>query len=193
MDDRTRLKELLARISFERRDVILSSGKKSDYYLDCRRVTLHPEGAFLCGRVMYEIYKSRMEKIEAVGGPTLGADPLVTSFMLRAREKGENVTGYLVRKKTKGHGMANRIEGLHGVGEGAKVLLAEDVLTTGGSVLEAFEAVKAHGLDPVGAILLVDRDEGGRDACEAAGLKITSVFRAAEVAEVHDAMGTAKP
>lgn len=186
MKDRERLLELVARISFERRDVILSSGKRSDYYMDCRRVTLYPEGALLCGRVMYAQYLEVMDKVEAVGGPTLGADPLVTSFMLRAFENNETVPGFLVRKKVKGHGMANRIEGLHGVRDGADVLLLEDVLTTGGSLLEALEAVREHGLNPVGAMVLVDRNEGGMEACSAAGLTVYPVFMATEVAAVHD-------
>ncbi|NOZ02863.1 MAG: orotate phosphoribosyltransferase [Deltaproteobacteria bacterium] len=186
MEDRDRLLDLVARVAFERRDVVLSSGKRSDYYMDCRRVTLLPEGALLCGRVMYDLYRRQMSPVKAVGGPTLGADPLVTAFMLKAMEADEILPGFLVRKKTKGHGMANRIEGLYGVSEGAEVLLLEDVLTTGGSLLEALLAVREHGLNPVGAMVLVDRNEGGADACSKEGLPLFSVFKASEVAAAHD-------
>jgi len=180
--DRSALLELLANIAFERRQVTLSSGRQADYYLDCRRVTLHPEGARLCGRVMYDLYRGEVPRIEAVGGPTLGADPLVTSFMLRALEQGEPLPGFLVRKEAKAHGTASRIEGLWGVRNGAAVLLVEDVLTTGGSLLQALEAVRERGLDAVAAMVLVDREEGGRQALADKGLPVVAAFRASEVA-----------
>ncbi len=169
--------------------MVLSSGRSSDYYLDCRRVTLDPEGARLCGRVLYSIYTSLGERVAAVGGPTLGADPLVVSFMLSALDQGERIPGFLVRKVAKEHGTRARIEGAAGVSAGARVLLLEDVLTTGGSLLRAAEAVREAGFNPVLALVLVDREEGGREALFEAGLPVRAVYRAAEVAQAADGRG----
>lgn len=181
-DERAALLSLIARRCYERRPVVLSSGRASDYYLDCRRATLDPEGARLCGRVMYDLYLSSGERAAAVGGPTLGADPLVVSFMLTALDRGERLPGFLVRKAAKEHGTRARIEGLAGVPSGARVLLLEDVLTTGGSLLQATEAAREAGLVPVLALVLVDREEGGAQALAEVGLPVRAVFRATEVA-----------
>jgi len=180
--DRRALLRLVARRCYEDRTVTLSSGRTSDYYLDCRRVTLDPEGAWLCGRVLYGMYASgAMHRVGAVGGPTLGADPLVVAFMLRAFEAGERIPGFLVRKAPKSHGMQSRIEGLSGVPDRAAVLLLEDVLTTGGSLLDAATAVREHGLNPVAAMVLVDREEGGQQALLDSGIPVQAVFRVSEV------------
>lgn len=166
--------------------MVLSSGRSSDYYLDCRRVTLDPEGVRLCGRVLYSIYAALGERVAAVGGPTLGADPLVVSFMLTALDHGERIPGFLVRKAAKEHGTRSRIEGAAGVPAGARVLLIEDVLTTGGSLLQAAEAVREAGFDPVTALVLVDRGEGGSRTLAGAGLPVRAVFRASEVARAWE-------
>jgi orotate phosphoribosyltransferase len=186
MNDRLALLDLLARIAFERRKVILRSGREADFYLDCRRVTLDPEGARLCGRVMVDVYRAALRPVAAVGGPTMGADPLVTAFQLRALELGERLPGFLVRKEAKAYGMASRIEGRFGVALGAEVLLVEDVLTTGGSLLLAAEAVREEGLVPVAAMVLVDRQEGGSEAMAAAGIPVVAAFTAAEVSARAD-------
>ncbi len=159
----------------------LSSGRSSDYYLDCRRVTLDPEGARLCGRVLYSMYAALGERVAAVGGPTLGADPLVVSFILTALDHGERLPGFLVRKAPKEHGTRSRIEGAMGVPVGARVLLVEDVLTTGGSLLQAAEAAREAGFDPAYALVLVDREEGGSRALAEAGVPAQAMFRASEV------------
>ncbi len=185
-DDRRDLVLMLSRKAYERRPVVLSSGRTSDYYLDCRRVTLDPEGARLCGRLLYALYESLGQAVAAVGGPTLGADPLVVSFMLTALDRGQRIQGFLVRKAAKEHGTRARIEGLWGVPTGAPVLLLEDVLTTGGSLLQAAEAVRDVGLVPVCALVLVDREEGGITALSEAGVPVRAVCRAAEVAEAWE-------
>lgn len=184
--DREALLGLLARRAFERRKVTLSSGRESDYYLDCRRVTLDPEGARLCGRLLYAAYKANIKEVGAVGGPTLGADPLVVSFMLCALEAGERLSGFLVRKEPKTHGAQRLIEGGFGLQQGTLVLLLEDVLTTGASLLRAAQAVRSEGFVPCAAIVLVDRCEGGEEALSHAGLPLYSLFMAQEVAEAHD-------
>ena len=130
---------------------------------------------------MYDVYHKSIAPVVAVGGPTMGADPLVTSFQLRALEMGERLPGFLVRKEAKAHGTASRIEGRWGVASGSEVLLLEDVLTTGGSLLLAAEAVRDEGFKVAAAMVLVDREEGGREAMAAAGIPILAAFTAAEV------------
>lgn len=184
--DRARLLELVAGIAYERRQVVLRSGRVSDYYMDCRRVTLHPEGSTLCGRIYWETYLRSGLKIAAVGGPTMGADPLVTAFQMTAHADGTDLPAFLVRKAAKDHGTGSRVEGRFGLPAGADVLLLEDVLTTGISLAEAKEGVVADGFNPVACMVLVDRDEGGRQNMEAAGMKVISIFTAREVAAEYD-------
>jgi orotate phosphoribosyltransferase len=186
--DRARLAllELLATHAFERRQVILSSGRESSFYCDCRKVTLHPKGLRLCAELMFELYRSNFPRVSAIGGPTLGADPLVAALILRALEEGEVLEGFIVRKEAKSHGTGRLIEGLTGVGKGAGVLIVEDVLTTGASVLHALRAAQNEGLEVRGAIVLVDRLEGGSEALEKARIPLRSVFTISEIAETHD-------
>lgn len=181
MNPREELLDLLVRVAYEPRTVVLRSGKTSDYYLDCRRVTLEALGARLSGILLHDLYRRTMDPVAAVGGPTMGADPLVMAFLLRALEAGERLPGFLVRKEAKGHGMGARIEGRWGVPAGAPVLLLEDVLTTGGSLRTAIEACREEGLRPAGALVLVDREEGGREALAAEGIRVGAVFTAAEI------------
>lgn len=184
--DRARLLNLVATVAYERRQVVLRSGRVSDYYMDCRRVTLHPEGSSLCGRVFWETFKRSGIDVAAVGGPTMGADPLVTAFQMTAHRSGVDMPAFLVRKQAKDHGTASRVEGRFGVPAGADVLLLEDVLTTGISLSEARDGVIADGFNPVACMVLVDRDEGGRENIEASGMKLISIFSAAEVAAEYD-------
>jgi len=184
--DRAELLTLVAGIAYERRRVVLRSGRVADFYMDCRRVTLHPRGSALCGRVFWQVFKDAGLTIEAVGGPTMGADPLVTAFQITAHQDGVDLPAFLVRKQAKDHGTASRIEGRFGLRQGADVLLLEDVLTTGGSLLEAREAVVEDSLNPVACMVLVDRCEGGRENMEAAGLRVMSIFTASEVAAEWD-------
>jgi len=181
VEPREELLDLLTRVAYEPRTVVLRSGKTSDYYLDCRRVTLEALGARLSGILLHDLYRRTMDPVMAVGGPTLGADPLVMAFLLRALEVGERLPGFLVRKEAKGHGTGSRIEGRWGVPAGAPVLLLEDVLTTGGSLLEALQACREEGLRPAGALVLVDREEGGREALAAQGLPVQALFTASEI------------
>jgi len=181
VNPREELLDLLARVAYEARTVVLRSGRTSDYYLDCRRVTLDALGARLSGMLLHDLYRQTMPPVAAAGGPTMGADPLVMAFLLRALETGERLPGFLVRKEAKGHGMGARIEGRWGVPAGASVLLLEDVLTTGGSLLSALEACREEGLHPAGALVLVDREEGGREALAAQGLPVRAVFTASEI------------
>jgi len=171
------LLSLLKELSYERKRVILSSGRESDFYIDCRQTALHPQGAYLIGRVMYHLYRGLGIKIAGVGGPTLGADPLITAFSITSYLAGDPVPAFIIRKEPKKHGTKELIEGKKNLKPGAPVLIVEDVLTTGASALKAAEAAREEGFNPVHVMVLVDREEGGRENVVSAGFDVTPVFR----------------
>ena len=145
--------------------VILSSGKEADYYVDLRRVTLDSVASPLVGEVMLELTKDL--DFDAVGGLTLGADPVATAMMHTASQKGRKLDAFVVRKAEKAHGLQRRIEGPDV--KGRKVLAVEDTSTTGGSVLTAVEALKEAGASVVGVAVIVER--GAKEKVESAGFK----------------------
>lgn len=147
-------------------EVTLSSGKKADYYVDMRRVTLDGFAAPLVGRVMRELVADW--EFEAAGGLTLGADPVATSMLHAAAAAGDRLDTFVVRKAEKAHGLQRRIEGTEVAGK--RVLAVEDTNTTGGSVLTAVEALREAGADVVGVAVIVDRNTGAKERIEAEGL-----------------------
>jgi orotate phosphoribosyltransferase len=155
--------------------VILSSGKEADYYIDLRRVTLDAVAAPLVGQAMLDATKDL--DFEAVGGLTLGADPVATAMMHVAKENGRVLNSFVVRKEGKAHGLQRRIEGPDV--KGKKVLAVEDTSTTGGSVLTAVEALQEAGAIVVGVAVVVDRGAGKK--IEEAGLKYISVISLQEL------------
>jgi orotate phosphoribosyltransferase len=150
--------------------VILSSGKEANYYVDLRRVTLDSEAAPLVGEVMLELTKDF--DFEAVGGLTLGADPVATAMMHTATKRGLKLNSFVVRKSEKAHGLQRRIEGPDV--KGKKVLAVEDTSTTGGSVLNAVEALRAEGAIVVAVAVIVER--GAKAAIESAGLPYLAAY-----------------
>jgi orotate phosphoribosyltransferase len=175
-DDRARLLELLRRLSFERRKVVLASGKESDFYVDCKRTALTAEGHALVGRCLFDRVRRLRPLVRGVGGLTLGADPLASAIALTSFLEGEPVDAFIVRKEPKGHGTGQWIEGRTTIPDGSRVAVLEDVVTTGGSALKAIERCRAERLEVVGCIALVDRREGGREAIEAAGVPVDALF-----------------
>ena len=151
--------------------VILSSGKEADYYVDLRRVTLDSISAPLVGEVMLDLTKDL--DYDAVGGLTLGADPVATAMMHVAAQKGRKIDAFVVRKAEKAHGLQRRIEGPDV--KGRKVLAVEDTSTTGGSVLTAVEALKEAGAIVVGVAVIVER--GAKEKVESAGLKYLAAYQ----------------
>jgi orotate phosphoribosyltransferase len=198
-DNRAQLLRLLATISFRLGNFTLASGAKSDYYVDCRTTTLHAEGGRLAGLVMLDLIRQHGLQPEAIGGLTMGADPLVSnvaSASAWARVNGSAeplVQGFLVRKAEKAHGTGRKIEGFHR--EGARVVIVDDVCTTGGSTITAMESAREAGMVVVGVLCLVEREEhNGRPAVEAAagaGVPFLSVFTANDVRADHVSMSTA--
>src|SRR3954453_9064318 len=157
--------------------VTLSSGKEADYYVDLRRITLDAHAAPLVGRVMLDL--TGEWQYDAVGGLTLGADPVATAMLHAAAAQGRSLDAFVVRKAEKAHGLQRRIEGPDVAGR--RVLAVEDTSTTGGSVLTAVEALREAGADLAGVAVIVDRGTGAREAVEAAGLPYRAVFGLADL------------
>ena len=187
--DRARLLELLRTLSFERRKVVLASGRESDFYIDCKRTALTAEGHVLIGRVLLGLVRELEQPLQGVGGLTLGADPIASavataSFLALERWRAEGGKGaapatydaFIVRKEPKGHGTGQWIEGRRTLPDGSRVVVIEDVVTTGGSALKAIERCRAEQLVPVACLALVDRCEGGREAIEAQGVPLDALF-----------------
>jgi orotate phosphoribosyltransferase len=185
--DRSRLLEILRTLSFERRKVILASGRESDFYIDCKRTALTAEGHVLIGRLLLDRVRQIQPLVRGVGGLTLGADPIASAIALtshleleRARAPGQpppgTVDSFIVRKEPKGHGTGQWIEGRKTIPDGSRVIVLEDVVTTGGSALKAIERCRAEQLVPVACLALVDRSEGGREAIEAQGVPLQALF-----------------
>jgi len=174
--EKERLLDLLKTLSFQRKDVILASGKKSNFYIDCKQTALTAEGHYLVGRLIFDELKKIDGGIEAVAGVTLGGDPLVSAVSLTSHVAGKPIPALIIRKELKGHGTEAWIEGLKNVKKGARVAVLEDVVTTGGSTLRACARVKEAGLEVACVFILVDRQEGGREAVEGAGYKLISLF-----------------
>jgi orotate phosphoribosyltransferase len=183
---REQLLELLATNSFRLGEFTLSSGGKSDYYIDCRTTTLHAHGAELTGRVFLDLIQQRGWQPRAVGGLTMGADPIVVATSVISAQAGSPIHGFLVRKAEKAHGMGRRVEGFQE--KGARVVIVDDVCTTGSSTVQAIEAAREFGFNVVGVACLVERLEaGGRPAVEKAAdpAPFISVFTSNDVKVVH--------
>ncbi len=157
---RARLLELLRTRAYAKREVILSSGAKSDFYIDCKQVTLDAEGAVLCGELIHAVIEHVAPRAMAVGGLTMGADPLATASSIASFRAGQPRPAFLVRKEPKGHGTNQWVES-PAIPQGSPVAIVEDVVTTGASTLKAIERVRLAGFEVACAIALVDRSEGG--------------------------------
>ena len=185
------LVQLLATRSAKRGDFLLASGRRSSLYIDCRLTTMSPEGQLLIGREGLAAVRATGWAVDAVGGLTLGADPIayaIAHASALAQEgahdradvaAGPLVRGFTVRKEPKQHGTGKRVEGPFVAGD--RVIVVEDVITTGGSALKAVEAVREAGGQVLGVLALVDREEGGREVLEAAGLPVVAMVRAHEL------------
>ena len=176
MSDRERLLELLTRLAYEKRRVTLSSGRESDFYIDTKQASLTAEGHYLVGRLVLARLRETFPAAQAVGGMTMGADPIASATSLTSYLWGAPLPAFYVRKEPKGHGTNQWLEGKKALPAGAPVAVVEDVVTTGGSTLKAVERIRSEGFTVEGVIALVDRQEGGREAVEATGLRLESLF-----------------
>lgn len=210
MNPRIALADLLATHSFRLGDFLLASGQRSDFYIDCRVTTLHAEGGRLAGIVLLDLIREHFPTAKAVGGLTMGADPLVsTTASASAWELADYrefleldpdedhgpepklIHGFLIRKTEKAHGTGRRVEGF--LEPGASVVIVDDVCTSGGSTITAIEATREAGMNVVGVLCLVDREQGGRQRIEQAlmegesdkDIPFISVFTVIDIREAH--------
>lgn len=172
MEERERLLELLRTRALRLGKITLSSGKVSDYYVDARKVVLHPEGAYLTGRLILDMIDP---EAAAVAGMTLGADPIVTAVSVVGHLEGRDLSALIIRKEAKGHGTGKFVEG-PALPEGSKVTVVDDVVTTGSSLIKSIERLKNEGYDPIQAIAILDREEGGNERLAGAGYRLESIF-----------------
>jgi orotate phosphoribosyltransferase len=175
MEEDRRLLRLLKDLSYEEGDFLLASGKRSTFYVDCKETTLNPEGMYLVGHLMLQRVL-KIPGIEAVGGVSIGGDPLVCSTVIASYALRDPIPGFLIRKEPKGHGKNRWIEGGKNLRPGMNVMILEDVVTTGGSSLKAIEATEKEGLKVKGVVALLDRLEGGREAIEGRNYLFQSIF-----------------
>lgn len=172
MNTHQRLVALLRDRSVRRQRVILASGRESDFYVDARQTTLHPEGAACIAERVLDLLD---DDIAGVGGPVTGADPIAGAVAVLSHLKGRPVAGFMVRKEPKGHGLKLWVEGRANLPDGAKVAMVEDTVTTGGSLIQAIERVEADGLVVAQVIVVVDREEGARERLAEAGYDLIAL------------------
>ena len=174
---RDELRQLIVDLAVVRGRITLASGKEADYYVDLRRITLHHRAAPLVGHVLLdhlEVNGFGPAEVDAVGGLTLGADPVATALLHAAASRGLTLDAFVVRKESKAHGLQRRIEGPDVAGR--RVVAVEDTSTTGGSVMTAVEALREAGADVAAVAVIVDRDTGAREVIEAQGLPYLALF-----------------
>ncbi len=176
-EKRTRLFELLRERSYEKKRVILTSGRESDFFVDCKQTALTAEGHALVGELMFELLAELPEPVEAVGGVELGGCPLASAVSLVSFQKGRGLPALYIRKSQKEHGSQKLIEGDKSFVPGMRVALLEDVITTGGSSLRAVDVLEGAGARVVGIVALVDREEGGSEAIGKRGISLKSLTR----------------
>lgn len=182
MNARNELMEHILEHSLKRGEFTLASGRKSNYYFNGKMTSLDARGAYLIGRVFLAMIADDVPR--AVGGLTLGADPIVGAIITLAGMEDLDLKGFIVRKAAKGHGTKSRVEGP--LAEGDDVIVIEDVVTTGGSAMEAIEAVEEMGCRVRRVLAVVDREEGGRENLEERGYRLESIFTASELLAAGD-------
>lgn len=177
-DIREQLKAALLKDALKFGDFTLASGQKSKYYINCKPVTLGAEGSYLVGKNLLNMIP---EELKAVGGLTLGADPLVSSITVLSHLEKRPLAGFLVRKEQKGHGTSSQIENCPP--KGTPLVIVDDVITTGGSALKAAEIALAAGMEVKLALCIVDREQGGEEAFAKLGVTVKSCFKISELLE----------
>lgn len=178
---RQELLDLFCQLAYQSGDFVLSSGQKSSYYINGKQVTLHPQGGLAIGRLLLAMLP---EDTQAVAGLTLGADPIVSAVSVVSALENRPIPALIVRKEAKGHGTKAYVEGPN-LPDGAKVVVLEDVVTTGQSAMKAVERLRQAGYTVEEVISLVDRKQGGEEFYQSVGLKFSAVFGIEEIQERH--------
>ncbi|MDQ8191037.1 orotate phosphoribosyltransferase [Roseibacillus persicicus] len=183
MTARDELKAILQKKSIRTGDFTLASGKKSDFYVDCRVTTMDCRGAILVGEVGYAAVTEKIaelsEKPVAIGGMTMGADPISLAIAMESSRQNNPLQMFSVRKEAKKYGTGKRVEGNFNSGD--TIILVEDTATTGGSTIKAMDAIEAEGGKVAFVLILVDRQEGAKEVIEARGVEVVSVYGKAEL------------
>lgn len=179
--DKECLRQLIIKYAYFPGKVILSSGKESDFYIDARIVTLMPQGALLTAEIMLDMANDL--DITAIGGPTLGADPMVGALGVVSFQQGRELTTFIIRKEPKGHGKGNMIEGPK-LRSGDRVVIVDDVATTGKAFVHSLDVMQGMGVEVVKCLCVVDRQEGAAEAVAARGSKLEAIF---SIGEIHRA------
>ncbi|MDP1834270.1 MAG: orotate phosphoribosyltransferase [Candidatus Moranbacteria bacterium] len=177
-----RLKQMLLKLSYKKGTFKLTSGRESDFYVDGKKTVLDGEGSFLVGACFYSMIRNFYPDAQAVAGVTLGADPLITATSLIAFQRGRSLPQIIIRKEAKKHGTGNQLEAAATVSENANVILLDDVLTTGGTLLKiGIPALERAGYKVLAILVVVDREEGGRQILEERGYGIRSILTRTEL------------
>ena len=179
-DEREELRQIIIKDAYFREKITLSSGKESDYYIDARLVTLSARGAYLCARVILDMVEGA--HIDAIGGPTLGADPMIGAIAVLSLQADRPLNTFIIRKTSKAHGKQQQIEGPP-LKEGDHVVLIDDVATTGKAFIQSIDVLMKLGIHVDKAICIVDRGEGARDAVAEKNCELVSVF---DISEIHE-------
>jgi len=180
-EERNELMQIIRELSYEERDVTLASGRKSNFYFDGKQTCLNARGGLLVGKAFWEVAKTFPGPIDGVGGLTLGADPIATATSIAAALDGQPTHAFIIRKEPKGHGTGQWLEGRKNLPAGSRVVIVEDVTTTGDSSMKAVTRAQEEGLVVLGIITLVDREEGAQENITAAGQVLKPVFTRTEV------------
>lgn len=182
---RVELLDLFSRLAYQEGDFVLSSGLRSSYYVNKTQVTLHPQGALLMGQIIFSMLPT---DTEGVAGLTLGADPIVTAVSVISAQEKRPIPALIIRKEAKGHGTKAYIEG-PSLPAGAKIVVLEDVVTTGQSAMKAVTRLRDAGYTVEQVISLVDRLQGGAELYQSAGLKFTAIFSITEIQQRFRELG----
>lgn len=180
-EEREELRDIIIRDAYFREKITLSSGKESDYYIDARRVTLGARGAYLCARLILVTVGD--DDVDAIGGPTLGADPMIGAISVLSLQAGKPLNTFIIRKTAKAHGKQQQIEGPT-LEKGSRVVLIDDVATTGKAFLQSIDVLTEAGITVHKAICIVDRGEGAKEAVADKGCELVSLF---DISEIHQA------
>ena len=191
MTDQELLTSLLAERSSKRGHFVLASGRESTFYIDARLTTMSPDGLAVIGRFGLSMIQQSGWDVDAVGGMTLGADPVSYAISYASASLSHPLRAFTVRKEAKTHGTGKLIEGPFRSGD--RVVVIEDVITTGGSALRAIEAVRAEGGTVSGVLAVVDREEGGREKLESAGVSVITLSTARQIMSALEKRGDRRP
>lgn len=175
------LAALIKEIAYEKRKVILASGKESDFYVDLRAITLHPKGLYLTSHLLFDLIINKYSSVKAVGGPTLGADPIVAGIALVSEMKKHPLFAFIIRKEPKKHGLSKMIEGEKNLMPSCPVVIVEDVVTSGASSFKAYSIAKDAGLNVLGIVAILDREEGAKEFFDQNNITFFSLLKKSDI------------